>query len=672
MKKISLLSFLTCFVPFVANAINVNFDEPKTIKAKKIIYNVKTSEIKTSGGTEIVNKTGQKMTLTDSYITKKGLNLAGNDVKLWLGQNVYVESSDAQRNKDITIANNAVFTACHGCDSFGNAWEISGTKAIHNMSEHMVQIFNPKLYVYDVPVFWFPYLEFPDPTIKYKTGFLMPDMESTNNMGTQFNIPFYINISDHHDLTATFSYITKENPLFKIEHRLNGEHSKYRTTGSFTRNKDGENRWHIFNNDVIDLGEYARATVFLARASDNTYLQKYGFYDVQPYLDSGAKLELFGQSGYVVADAHVFQELRSGSYYKSVPSGNILPNIRGNYQTTPFFHETYATFDADILGISGSGTASQRLMGDARIISPWTLWGGNRVTASLSARYDVYNFYNTQLTDGQEFSGLKNRFLPSGYLEWALPLVKFSNNWTQIIEPKARLTATYNTDDEQYAMNNDSAGAFLSDTTLFSDNRFSGLDLWENSTYADYGVKWSAFNNKTGQSFGVFLGQSYDFLNRDTIDESSGFHDGPSDYVGRIEYRSPKWIDFYNRFRVSQDTFDLQHMETSAVLRKKGNYLRFGHMWSRNYLNDGPLAEPINEIIAGTGVKLSERWSLRFNATYNLTDDKFQRHSGGIFYDHPCYYMSFEYRRDNATKGDYVGTTTFQFKIGMALDGQKR
>lgn len=672
MKKISWLSFILSCFPLASGAIGVNLDEPKTIKAKKIVYSLKTEEIKTSGGTEITNKSGQKVTLTDSYITQKGASLQGNDIKLWLGQNVYIESDDIVREKDLTIAKNAIFTACYGCDSFGNAWELSGTKAVHNMSEHMMQIFNPVLYVYNVPVFWMPYLEMPDPSIKYKTGFLMPDLESTNNMGTQINIPFYVSISDHHDLTATFSYITKENPLFKLEHRLNAEHSSYRTSGSFTRNKDGENRWHIFNDDVIDLGEYARATIFLARASDNTYLQKYGFYEDQPYLDSGAKLELFGQSGYVIADAHIFQELRTGSSYRSVPSGNILPNIRGNYQTNPFFHETYATFDADILGISGSGTASQRIMGDARIVSPWTLWGGNRVTASVSTRYDVYNFYNTQLIDGQEFSGLKNRFLPSGYLEWALPLVKISDSWTQIIEPKARLTATYNTDDDQYAMNNDSAGAFLSDTTLFSDNRFSGLDLWEKSTYADYGVKWSAFNNKTGQSFGMFLGQSYDFINRDIIDETSGFHDGPSDYVGRIEYRSPKWIDFYNRFRVSQDTFDLQHMETSISLRKSGNYLLFGHMWSRNYLNNGPSAEPINEIIAGTGVKLSNRWSLRFNATYNLTDDRFQRHSGGLFYNHPCYYMSFEYRRDNATKGDYVGTTTFQFKVGMALDGQKR
>ena len=81
------------------------------------------------------------------------------------------------------------------------------------------------------------------------------------------------------------------------------------------------------------------------------------FYNSQPYLDSGGRLELFGQSGYVVADAHVFQELRSTGGRYSTPSGDILPNIRGVYQTAPIYRETYLTFGADVLGISGSGTA---------------------------------------------------------------------------------------------------------------------------------------------------------------------------------------------------------------------------------------------------------------------------------------------------------------------------
>lgn len=657
-------------LPLTAGAASISFDTPKTITASKIEYDLKSETLKTSGNAEIVNASGQKMTLTDSYISQQGDSLSGDDIKLWLGDNVYIESKNITREGPISIAKKATFTACKDCDKFGDAWMISAYKIVHNMDTRMLKFYNPVLWTYDMPVFWLPFFQMPDPGIKYKTGFLMPDFASTNNMGTQINIPFYVSISDTHDLTATVSYLTKENPLIQLEHRLNAPHSEYRTSGSFTHNLAGENRWHIFNNDVIELGEYARASIFLARASDKTYLQKYGFYSDQPYLDSGAKLELFGQSGYVVADAHIFQELRSGASYQSTPDGNILPNIRATYQTAPFWKETYATFNADILGISGDGTASQRVIGDAKITSPWTLWGGNRITASLSTRYDVYNFDNTEMVSGQTFSGLKNRFLPSGYLEWSLPFFRPTSNWTQIIEPKARLTVMRHLDDDEFAMNNDSAGAFLSDASLFSDNRFAGFDLWENGTYADYGLRWSGFNN-SGKSFEVFVGQSYDFNDRLSTDPNSGFHNGASDYVGRLEYKNSKWLSFNSRFRVAQEDFSLRHLETTARLWKGKNYLTFGHIWAEQFIDEKTMDEDVNELVAGTGIQLTNRWSVRFNATYNMTEGQFQRHTGGIFYTHPCYYLSVEYRHDNARKGDYVGNTTFQFKFGMSINGQR-
>ena len=413
------------------------------------------------------------------------------------------------------------------------------------------------------------------------------------------------------------------------------------------------------------------ATIFLERTSDKTYLQKYGFYNSQPYLDSGGRLELFGQSGYVVADAHVFQELRSTGGRYSTPSGDILPNIRGVYQTAPIYRETYLTFGADVLGISGSGTASQRVIGDARITSPWTLWGGNRITASMAARYDVYNFDHADMIDGETFTGLKNRFLPSGYLEWALPLYKPAAEWTQVLEPRARITAMAHTSKDQFALNNDSAGAFLSDLTLFSDKRFSGLDLWENGTYADYGVRWAAFNNINGNTFEVFLGQTYDFNNRADTDPNSGFHNGASDYVGRVGYNNMKWLDVSSRFRVDRTDFSLRHIETSGRIGTPGTYLSMGHIWSQRFIDAQTLGDDINEAMVGAGVKLSERWAIQWNGIYNLTESAFHSHTGGIFYTHPCYYMSAQYRRDNSIKDDYVGTTTFQFRFGMSIDGQQ-
>ncbi len=663
----SLMTVLS--LPTIAVAMSIDANAPKTITADKIVYDLKTETIKTSGKTEITNESGQRLTLTNSYMSKTGDSLSGDDIKMWLGQHVYVESDNIIRDGPITIARHANFTACDDCDTMGDAWTISATTIEHNMDTRMLKFFNPVMWAYDVPFLWLPYFSMPDPGVKHKSGILMPDMASTNDMGTRFNIPLYWSISDTHDVTFTLGYLTKENPLFMLEHRLNMAHSEYRTTGSYTRNRDGRDRWHIFNNDVIELGEYARLAVFLERASDKTYLQKYGFYEDQPYLDSGAKLEVFGNSGYVVADAHVFQEMRTTTGMWSAPTGNILPNIRGVYQTDPIFAETYGTISADVLGITGSKTASQRMIGAAQITSPWTLWGGNRLTLNAAARYDLYRFDNTEMIDNENFSGVKNRFLPSGYVEWGLPLFRPSDTWTQVIEPRARLTVMKTTDDEQFTLNNDSVGALLSDSTLFSQNRFSGLDLWENGTYSDYGVRYALFNND-GRSFEFFIGQTYDFEDRPKTDPNSGFHNGASDYVGRVSFNNSDWLDVASRFRLGNEDLSLRHMETTMVIGNGKTFVDIGHIWSQQFDDAYAVTDEINEIMAGFGIQLTRRLAMRFNSIYNMTYGDFLRHTGGLFYEHPCYYMSLEYRRDNAIKDDYVGNTTFQFRFGMSIDGQ--
>ena len=671
MKKLN--AFLLCSL-YLPNAfgLGVNMDEAKTIKADKIKYNIKSEELQTSGNTEMTNASGQRIKLQEASIAKHNSAVSAKDIELWLGKNVYIQAEEIIKKDDLTIATDAMFTACDGCDSFGNAWEIHGDEITHNAEEKMLYFYNASFWLYNdnIPLFWFPYYEMPDPSVKYKSGLLSPSFNSTSNMGTQINIPVYINISEKHDLTPTFSYLTNENPLFQLEHRLNATHSEFRSKGSFTHTKENENRWHIFNDDIIEMGENARALIYVQRTSDKTYLQKYGFYNYQPYLDSGAKLEIFGQSGYVTADTHIFQELREPKGNQTAASGNILPNIHGVYQTNPLFNETYVVFTGDLLGVSSSKQSTQRIIGEGRIISPWTLWGGNRLTASLATRYDIYSFEKAEIYEddniNNSYNGIKSRFLPSGYVEWGLPLYDVKNDWTYIIEPRARLTIMeHSNDNNVFAVNNDSAGRFLSDTTLFSDKRYSGYDVWENGNFVDYGAQWTAYNNK--HSVSVFLGQTYDFKTQDDDDfNDNGFRNGFSDYVGRVSY-DYNLINLSTRFRVDKNDITLNHIENSAYLGKGNTYLSLGHIWDYNPLTSD---KDTHEAVAGAGLQLTKRINVRGYMFYNMYEHTFQRHSAGVFYEHPCFYVSFEYRRDNAIKEDYRGGTTFQFRFGMSVEGK--
>ena len=668
-------SLLMCLITTNAFCLGVNMDEPKTIKSDKIYYNIKTEEMKTSGNTEMTNASGQRVKLDEVTLSKNQQNVSAKDIELWLGSHVYVRADKITRDGSETFAQHADFTACEGCDSYGNAWDIHANTVIHDMNEKMLYFHNPSFWVYDnnIPLLWLPYYEMPDPSVKYKSGLLAPSFNSTNGMGMQINVPVYVNISDRHDFTTTLSYLTAENPLFQAEHRLNLKHSEFRTKGSFTHNKEGENRWHIYNDDVIEMGENARTTIYIARTSDKTYLQKYGFYDYQPYLDSGAKVELFGQTGYVVADAHIFQELREPGNNQTIASGNILPNIRGTYQTDPFFKETYLSFSGDVLAVSGSKSSSQRAIGEARVISPWTLWGGNRLTFSAATRYDVYNFDKTAVFENNKindsFTGTKSRFLPNGYIEWGLPLYSAKSDWTYIIEPRARLTIMQRTDKNSvFAVDNDSAGRYLSDTTLFSNNRFAGYDVWENGNFVDYGARWAAFNDK--HNVDVFLGQTYDLNTQEKDFYDNGFRNGFSDYVGRISY-TQEYFQIASRFRFDREDMGINHAENSIYIGKNNTYLTLGHIWDTQPMDIlSGTDKDTHEFAVGAGLQITKRINVKADGIYNAYEHIIQRHSGGIYYEHPCYYLSFGYQKDNATRLGYVGNTTFQFRFGMSIDGK--
>ena len=134
-----LVSFLLLSL-FTSNviALGVNIDEAKTIKSDTIEYNAKTQEMRASGNTEITNVSGQRVRVDNLTLSKNRTSVNAQDIELWLGSHVYLRAKEITRDGVETIVKNAEFTACDGCDDFGNAWEIFGRKVIHDSDKKML------------------------------------------------------------------------------------------------------------------------------------------------------------------------------------------------------------------------------------------------------------------------------------------------------------------------------------------------------------------------------------------------------------------------------------------------------------------------------------------------------------------------------------------------------
>ena len=77
---------------------------------------------------------------------------------------------------------------------------------------------NAVLKVYDFPIFYFPKLSHPDPTVERRTGFLLPTLSDSKNLGIGVSVPYFWNLGNDKNFTLTNNFYFNENPLFMGEY----------------------------------------------------------------------------------------------------------------------------------------------------------------------------------------------------------------------------------------------------------------------------------------------------------------------------------------------------------------------------------------------------------------------------------------------------------------------
>ena len=83
---------------------------------------------------------------------------------------------------------------------------------------------NAVIKVYDIPIFFTPYLSHPDPSVDRRSGFLPPSFLTQKTLG-QLSVPYYFAIDKDKDFTLNSKFYASENPLFAGEYRQAFENS---------------------------------------------------------------------------------------------------------------------------------------------------------------------------------------------------------------------------------------------------------------------------------------------------------------------------------------------------------------------------------------------------------------------------------------------------------------
>ncbi|MFT6671422.1 MAG: LPS-assembly protein, partial [Afipia broomeae] len=194
-----------------------------TLEADKVIYDQKTKRLHAEGNV--------RLTDVDGKITYANMLDLSDDYRDGFVDSLRLETADQTRmaatradrtDGDITIFQNGVYTACAACKDNPKKpplWQVKGARIIHNQTEKMLYFEDARLEFFGQPIAYLPFFSTPDPTVKRKSGFLIPSYSSSSRYGVGIEVPYYFALAPDYDLTVSPRYTTKQGLLMQGEFR---------------------------------------------------------------------------------------------------------------------------------------------------------------------------------------------------------------------------------------------------------------------------------------------------------------------------------------------------------------------------------------------------------------------------------------------------------------------
>ena len=680
--------------------------------AERVVYNRKTGRVVASGNVEIVDSTGTKIYSDEIDITDDFADGFVNALRVETVDKTYFAAESAERKGGrVTTFNNGVYTACEPCEEKPDRapiWRIKARTIIWDGKAKTIRFHHSRFEFFGLPIAYFPVFEVPDPTVKRKTGFLMPGINYKSELGVGVQVPYYIALSPTYDLTLVGRYYSKQGFLGQAEWRQrfnNGYYSlraaginqqepgefdigtvdagtaedpnKFRgmvgTKGLFNINPRWTFGWDIlvqsdknFSNTYAIDGYAAliqRSEVFLTGLHDRNYFDLRAMhFDVQEIYEDPNPLARDEKQPWVLPTfdyAYTVEEPIAGGELNI--DLNAREIVRDELDSVPAVPKV-----AGVEGDTGRVTAEAEwkrsvVTEGGMVVSPLLAVRGDAGYADMSdGSVTAINDMATTLGVGSDVRSELYRYMATAGLEWRWPVLFSSINSTHIVEPMAQVFAR---PDEQYidelGVPNEDAQSFVFDAaSLFERDKFSGYDRIEGGTRVNVGARYSGLYSN-GVTTNAIVGQSYhvaglnSFAAPDLVNVGafSGLETPTSDYVGLLGFATPLGLSSSISARLDEQTFDLRRAELKAGFAAQPVSVTAKYA----FIEAQPLygfPDDRHELTLGGSVRFLENWRIFASGTYDFTTDVLTSDSAGFAYDDECfsYLMTFNETRDRTTE----------------------
>ena len=598
-----------------------------------------------------------------AYVNIQSEKLFGKDIIVNLNNKSFNKDNEPRlKGRSISYENQksiikkGVFTTCKKRDDCP-PWELSAEEILHDKKTQIISYKNAWLKVYDKPVVYFPKFFHPDPTVKRKSGFLIPTLKSSPNADNFLSLPYFHVISSNKDLTFTPRLYSDNKILFQSEYRQENSDSSLISDFSIFKEKDAGSKNHFFYNfskkfDFLNF-DNSLFNFKLEKTSNDTYLKAnkinspiINSYDV---LENNFQVELSKEDLSIDTEFIAYESLdkdKSDRYEFILPKLDISKKIENNSDLDGEFNfnssnliKNYQTNIFEKININN------------------LIFNSNPKITNLGF-YNNYDFIiknvNSDSQNSKNYKENENYYL-SGLFQFnsSFPLIKEMDNQQNVLKPKISLkiapndTKNLRSDTNRLDVNN-----------LFNLDRVASNDTLEGGISLAYGNDFTIIDkDNSRQILSLKLANNIRLKENDDLPTNNQVGLKTSNFFSEIEY-SPNEIlktTYKNSFKNNAKDVTYENFITEISLN---NFVT-----TFDYLNENNTSDENSYLKNTTQYVINDSNNLLFSTRINKKTDLTEYYNLMYQYKNDCLAASIEYNKDYYEDSDITPEESIFFKL---------
>lgn len=632
------------------------------LRAKKIEYDGSADIIRVTGPIHI--EQGENVRIVASYaeLDKSFRNAVLQSARLVLNDHVQMAATEMTRvGGRYNVLYKTTVSSCQVCDNGKPPlWQIRAQRVVHDQQERQIYFDHAQFQILGVPVFYFPQLRMPEPTLKRATGFLIPELHQNSELGFGAKIPYFIKLGDSRDLLLT-PFLAENTTTLEFRYRQAFKNGEMSWLGAVSEDTIYSNqpRGYLFGEGQFDLKRDYKLSFNIKTTSDEAYLLEYDYSD-EDRLNSDITIRRSRRDENTRFALYHYESLRDGE------DNQTLPSVVAIAETERRFFPTLIGGEARL----GLQLQSQRRNSTSDVTSEgrdvtnasaelwwrrnWTLNNGLR--AGITSELAMDGYYTAQ---DAVYGGTQSQLTPTVAAHLRYPMSKLgADGSTYVLEPLAQIS--YSGGSTLNIANDQNTRVEFDEGNLLSLSRFASNDRRERGGVVAAGVNWARFDPDGWQAHLSFGQVFHQYANAD-FSETSGLSGTSSDFLMAGQITTDNGLSLMAR-GLWDGSSGFNKASARAGWTNDKLWLDASFIWLRADTQEDR-DENLSEWVFDTTYRLGRHWTALADWRYDVTAGAPAEAGIGLEYRNECVKIGLSVSRTYITSSTVSEST----KIGLTV-----